>query len=73
MTGTSGLSRRSILGATLATPVVLRHARGDEPIKIGMPVALTGPGGEIGAQMRRGAEYWAKTVNAKGGVLGRQI
>jgi len=73
MTGTSGFSRRTILGAALAAPVVLRHALGDEPIKIGMPVALTGPGGEIGAQMRRGAEYWAKTVNAKGGVLGRQI
>jgi len=73
MTGTSGFSRRTLLGATLASPVVLRHALGDEPIKIGMPVALTGPGGEIGAQMRRGAEFWAKTVNAKGGLLGRPI
>ena len=73
MTGSSGFSRRTLLGATLASPVVLRHARGEEPIKIGMPCALTGPGGEIGAQMRRGAEFWAKTVNAKGGVLGRQI
>jgi branched-chain amino acid transport system substrate-binding protein len=53
--------------------VVLRHALGDEPIKIGMPCALTGPAGEVGAQMRRGAEFWAKTVNAKGGLLGRPI
>jgi branched-chain amino acid transport system substrate-binding protein len=73
MTGTSGFSRRALLGATLASPVVLRHALGDEPIKIGMPCALTGPGGEIGAQMRRGAEFWAKTINAKGGLIGRQI
>ena len=73
MTGTSGFSRRTLLGATLALPVVLRHALGDEPIKVGMPVALTGPGGEIGAQMRRGAEFWAKSVNAKGGLLGRPI
>ncbi len=73
MTGPSGFSRRTLLGATLASPVVLRHALGDEPIKVGMPCALTGPGGEIGAQMRRGAEFWAKTVNAKGGLLGRQI
>jgi branched-chain amino acid transport system substrate-binding protein len=73
MTGTSGFSRRTLLGATLASPVVLRHALGDEPIKLGMPVALTGPGGEIGAQMRRGAEFWAKSVNAKGGLLGRPI
>ena len=73
MTGPSGFSRRTLLGATLASPVVLRHALGDEPIKIGMPCALTGPGGEIGAQMRRGAEFWIKSVNAKGGLLGRPI
>ena len=73
MTGTSGFTRRTLLGATLASPVVLRRALGDEPIKIGMPVALTGPGGEIGAQMRRGAEFWIKSVNAKGGLLGRPL
>ena len=69
MTGSSsGVSRRTVLGATLASPVVLRHALGDEPIKIGMPCALTGPGGEVGEQMRRGAELWAKTANAKGEI-----
>ena len=73
MTGPSGFSRRALLGATLASPVVLRHALGEEPIKIGMPCALTGPGGEVGEQMRRGAEFWAKSVNAKGGLLGRPI
>jgi branched-chain amino acid transport system substrate-binding protein len=73
MTGTSGFSRRAVLGAALASPVVSYRAFGDEPIKIGMPCALTGPAGEIGAQMRRGAEFWAKTVNAKGGVLGRPV
>ncbi len=73
MTGKPGMSRRTLLGATLAMPVVLRHGLGDEPIKIGMPCALTGPAGEVGGQMRRGAEFWAKTVNAKGGLLGRQI
>jgi branched-chain amino acid transport system substrate-binding protein len=73
MTGSSGVSRRSLLTAVVAAPVVLRHARGDNPIKVGMPCALTGPGGEIGAQMRRGAEFWAKQMNAKGGLLGRPI
>ncbi len=73
MTGTSGFSRRALLAATLTSPVVLKRALGDEPIKIGMPCALTGPGGEVGEQMRRGAEFWARTVNAKGGVLGRQV
>ena len=69
----TGLNRRTLLVSALATPVVLRHALGDTPIKIGMPVALTGPTGEIGAQMRRGAEFWAKHTNAKGGLLGRPI
>src|ERR1051326_6308656 len=73
MSGTTGFSRRVVLGAALASPVVLRHALGEEQIRIGMPCALTGPGGEVGAQMRRGAEFWAKTVNASGGVIGRQI
>ncbi len=59
--------------AAVAAPAVLRQARGETPIRIGMPVALTGPAAEIGEQMRRGAEFWAKQVNAKGGLLGRQI
>ena len=69
-------TRRAALGAGLvavAAPAVLRHARGDAPIKIGMPLALTGPAAEVGEQMRHGAEFWAKTVNAKGGVIGRPI
>jgi branched-chain amino acid transport system substrate-binding protein len=76
MINPSAIGRRVLLrGATLAVaaPVVLRHARGETPIRIGMPVAVTGPGGEIGLQMRHGAEFWAKQQNAKGGLLGRQI
>ena len=70
-----GVLRTALGGASfaVAAPTVLRHARGDEPIKIGMPLALTGPAGEIGLQMRHGAEFWAKQQNAKGGLLGRQI
>jgi branched-chain amino acid transport system substrate-binding protein len=73
MIGPSGVSRRTLLTAAVAAPAVLRHARGEEPIKVGMPCALTGPGGEIGAQMRRGAEFWARQTNAKGGLLGRPV
>ena len=73
---TTHLTRRAAMRASLvavAAPAVLRHARGEAPIKIGMPLALTGPAAEIGEQMRHGAEFWAKTVNAKGGLLGRPI
>jgi branched-chain amino acid transport system substrate-binding protein len=73
MTGTTGFTRRTLLASAVASPAVLRHARGDNPIKIGMPLALTGPAGEVGAQMRRGAEFWARQTNAKGGLLGRPI
>jgi branched-chain amino acid transport system substrate-binding protein len=59
--------------AVAAAPAILRRARGETPIRIGMPVAMTGPGGEIGLQMRRGAEFWQKQQNAKNGLLGRQI
>jgi ABC-type branched-subunit amino acid transport system substrate-binding protein len=76
MAVTIGLTRRSAIRtgvAALAAPLVLRHALGDAPIKIGMPCALTGPGGEVGEQMRRGAESWVKQQNAAGGLLGRPI
>ena len=68
----AGLTRRTILqtAAAVSIPAV---ARGAEPIKIGMPIALTGPSGGIGAQMRRACEFWAKQVNAAGGLLGRPI
>ena len=72
----SNYTRRAAMRGGLAAitaPIVLRHALGETPIKIGMPCALTGPGGEVGEQMRRGAEFWAKQQNAKGGLLGRQI
>ena len=67
----NGMNRRAVIGATLASPIVLKHALGETPIKIGMPLALTGPAGEIGLQMRHGAEFWAKETNAAGGILGR--
>ena len=38
-----------------------------------MPLALTGPLGSVGQEMKNGAELWAKVVNAKGGLLGRPI
>ena len=73
---TTQFTRRAAISVGLgavAAPVVLRHARGETPIRIGMPLALTGPAAEIGAQMRHGAEFWAKQVNAKGGLIGRPI
>lgn len=67
------LSRRHFFAAAAGTIVAGADASAANPIKIGMPLALTGPLGSVGEQMRKGAEIWAKTVNAKGGVIGRPI
>ena len=64
----SSFTRRSAIRtglAIIAAPTVLRYARGETPIRVGMPLALTGPAAEIGAQMRHGAEFWAKEANAR--------
>jgi branched-chain amino acid transport system substrate-binding protein len=82
MSGTVGPSRRAMLrvglagaAATVASPALLRLGAEAQsgPIKIGLPLALTGALGSVGQQQKRGAEFWAKLVNAKGGLLGRPI
>jgi branched-chain amino acid transport system substrate-binding protein len=77
MTERRGVTRRetvrlALAGTALALPWT-RRALAAEPIKIGMPLALTGPLGSVGQQLKRGGELWAKDRNAKGGLLGRQI
>jgi branched-chain amino acid transport system substrate-binding protein len=68
------VARLALGGAAgLALPWAARRAAAAEPIKIGMPMALTGPLGSVGQQLKRGGEAWAKAQNAKGGLLGRQI
>jgi branched-chain amino acid transport system substrate-binding protein len=67
------MTRRGALASFAAGIILGTRAQAADAIKIGMPLALTGPLGSVGEQMRRGAELWARTVNAKGGVLGRPI
>ena len=71
-----GVTRRGVLRAGLAgTSISVIGARtyAANPIKIGMPLALTGPLGAVGNEQRHGAEFWAKRINAEGGLLGRPI
>src|SRR6266496_1184859 len=42
-------------------------------IRIGISLPLTGDFAEPGKGIQRGYEAWAKDVNAKGGLLGRQV
>ena len=71
-------SRRAVLagaGASIAMPSIWTSAQAQASgnIKIGMPLALTGPLGSVGQQQKRGAELHAKVRNASGGWLGRKI
>lgn len=80
MTRDSTVTRRRVLqttlggtAAALALPAISRTGFAAEAIKVGMPTALTGPLGEVGQQMKRGAEFFARQLNAKGGINGRPI
>jgi branched-chain amino acid transport system substrate-binding protein len=73
------ISRRGVnagIGAALISPALVRtpaFAQGAAPIKIGFSMALTGPLAANGKQALLGAQIWQDEVNAKGGLLGRQV
>src|SRR5687768_15501511 len=58
---------------TLGGPAVLRRAYAQNPIKIGLPAALSGSNAQYGLQAKRACELYGKEINAKGGVLGRPL
>src|SRR5205807_8237585 len=60
------------LGASLGVPVYLRRAWAQNPIKIGMPAALSGGNAQYGIQAKRAAELFAKDIKGKG-ILGRPV
>lgn len=61
-------------GAAVAVgaPVFLRRAYAQNPIRIGMPAALSGSNAQYGIQAKRAAELFAKDVKGKG-ILGRPV
>jgi branched-chain amino acid transport system substrate-binding protein len=73
------ITRRGLnagIGAALISPALARtpaFAQGGAPIKIGFSMALTGPLAPNGKQALLGAQIWQEEVNAKGGLLGRQV
>src|SRR5688572_16922906 len=58
--------------ATLGFPAIVR-SQSKDPIRIGVPLPLTGPFGALAADMQRGAQLAQDEVNAKGGILGRKV
>src|SRR5580692_1458548 len=76
----SRITRRSVntgIGAALISPALVgapAYAQaGGDPIKIGFGMALTGPLAVNGKQALLGTQIWQEEVNAKGGLLGRQV
>ena len=73
------ITRRGVnagIGATLISPALVKtpaFAQGAAPIKIGFSMALTGPLAANGKQALLGTQIWQDEVNAKGGLLGRQV
>lgn len=45
----------------------------NNPIKVGMSLALTGGSAPVGKMVQAAVELWRDDVNGKGGLLGRQI
>ena len=73
------IDRRTLLKASaavgaaqIASPFVI-EARGENPIKIGMVDPLTGVYAAVAQNEVIGARLAVDTINAKGGVLGRQL
>jgi branched-chain amino acid transport system substrate-binding protein len=73
------VTRRGVnsgIGAALiSTALTTRRAfaQSGEPIKIGFGMALTGPLAVNGKQALLGSQIWQEEINAKGGLLGRQV
>src|SRR5690242_17612321 len=69
------IGRRAVLGATVAGASLLRvnilHAQ-SEPIRIGFPVALTGPYSSLAQDQVRAAALAVAEFNDSGGLDGRK-
>jgi len=62
-----------LVAAGLAVGHLPAAAQNSPPIKIGFSMALTGPLAANGKQALLGAKIWQEEINAKGGLLGRQV
>ncbi len=66
--------RHSLVAIALACALLWgAAASAAEPIKIGCSMALTGGVAAIGKQILAALEIWKDDVNAKGGLMGRQV
>lgn len=64
---------RTTILAALLSATALSTAYAADPIKIGVDTPLSGTYAGIGQQVKWGFELATKEINAKGGIMGRQI
>lgn len=65
---------RNMVGAAFSTALLFSSgASAADPIKIGLVTALSGQSARAGEALTRGATIAIEEINAKGGVLGRQL
>lgn len=72
------VNRRSFLSATVSIAILAgicgpTLASDKEPIRVGVPTALTGPYAELGEQGRRAVQFAVDQANENGGVDGRKV
>jgi branched-chain amino acid transport system substrate-binding protein len=70
------IQRRTLLGATIATPAILSAGGAmaqARTIRIAAAGPMTGANATFGAQMREGVTQAVTDLNAAGGVLGQQL
>jgi len=70
--GIAVLRRVAAVAAALLA-LAMGAAQAQEPIKIGFGMAMTGPLGANGKSALLGMKIWEEDVNAKGGLIGRQV
>ena len=74
---TTGIwNRRAVLAggtAALALPVLRPAIAQGEPIRIGVPVGLSGANSVVAPSVVQSSELAVEEINAQGGILGRQV
>jgi branched-chain amino acid transport system substrate-binding protein len=61
------------IGLVYATFTSSTFAFGADPVKIGIPIALSGPASVAAPSTLQAAQLAVDEINAKGGILGRQV
>jgi len=69
----AGALVRVLIVMMVACVAFADRASAADPLRIGFSISLTGPTAPAGKQVLAGLEIWRDDINAKGGLLGRQV